>query len=332
VAIFENGVARPVKVPRHIGPNVIEFSDDPALLYGFGNGSSALDFYRMAVDASGVSILTETAGLFTEGDIVYEAGRVYGTDGRVVNPESLTLLGSYPAQGLVLPDPALSKLSKVYFLSRTGQTTIVSAFNMQSFSLLDSRELQNIAGDALSFVKWGNSGLAFNTDEGHVYSYRSSLVWNSQHVPPTGLNVVRGHIAVGGLSALVNNDGQRLILRPGVVFTTSQAPILLEVTAIAPNPNSQSLAFTFESNGTSSSIVQTVSLYNYAQSRFDQVDLRALTGSDVRFTVDMIDNGADYIQPGTGQLKAQITYKANGPVLSYPWQARIDLVRWSFPQ
>jgi hypothetical protein len=52
VAIYDNGIQRPITTPRHTGSNVIEFGS-ATRLYGYNNESTEYGFRRMTVDASG---------------------------------------------------------------------------------------------------------------------------------------------------------------------------------------------------------------------------------------------------------------------------------------
>ncbi len=55
VAIFDEGVKRPLSTQDHTGSNRIEFSDDPSVLYGYNNETSEFGFREILVDTDGAT-------------------------------------------------------------------------------------------------------------------------------------------------------------------------------------------------------------------------------------------------------------------------------------
>jgi DNA-binding beta-propeller fold protein YncE len=169
VAVYEDGVRRPVKTAVHTGSNVIAFSDDPAVLYGFNNESSEFGFRRMRVDADGVvetDLMLTPIGGYNQ-DIEHAAGRIYVTSGNRVDPDQLVIEGAYPVPFLggvlVEPDPPNSR---VYFLSGSSLIT----FDQASFSQVGAPfAVANVFGNTSSLIRWGAEGLAFRTDQGQVF-------------------------------------------------------------------------------------------------------------------------------------------------------------------
>src|SRR5262245_42846392 len=98
VAIYDDGISRPVVTPTHTGSNVIAFSATAGRLYGLDVETTEFGFRQMSVDAAGVSVV-DVAGNLLSGfgaDIVFDGGRIYSTTGRVIDPEALILAGRYP--------------------------------------------------------------------------------------------------------------------------------------------------------------------------------------------------------------------------------------------
>src|SRR6187402_2887047 len=111
VAIYENGVQRPVVTPDGVGSTVIDFGGSAARLYGYDNETSESGFRRMEVDANGVTVLDNATGVL-EGaglDGEYEGGFVYSTAGHILDPEPRTIVamlpGINPAGSLVEATP-----------------------------------------------------------------------------------------------------------------------------------------------------------------------------------------------------------------------------------
>lgn len=175
VAIFDDGVKRTNMTRDHTGSNRITLSDFADVLYGYNNETTEFGFRRLAVASDGVSELEVIRDLIRGFgvDIEFEDGAVYATTGGSVDPEALTLNGTYNANGLVEADAVLGK---VYFLDGENLKT----FDLATFVLLDTDPIAGIMGSTSSLIRWGAEGLAFRTDSGQVF-----LLYPGS-VPPPG--------------------------------------------------------------------------------------------------------------------------------------------------
>lgn len=169
VAIYDDGVPRSTSTPGHTGSNVIEPSDSSSILYGYNNETTEFGFRVMSVDSSGVQVVSTTTGLISGFgvDIRFDNGLVYATSGRVVNPSTLTLVGTYSASGPVCPDSATGR---VYFLGSDYNTPIqLKIFDQSTFTLLGSVTIPGASGSPGSFIKAGENILAFRTTDGQIF-------------------------------------------------------------------------------------------------------------------------------------------------------------------
>lgn len=183
VAIFDDGVQRLAATPGHIGSNVIEFSASAGTLYGYSTESVPSGFFRMTVDALGVSVLDVTQNLINDlGNIEFDGGFIYSTGGSVIDPQTLTAVGSFsglpgiPFTVSVRPD---SSVGRVFFLIQTaldriGHTATISAFNLNTRQLIDSVNIPGVMGDPGNLIRWGAKGLAFRTSDGQIFLIESS--------------------------------------------------------------------------------------------------------------------------------------------------------------
>jgi len=64
VTIYENGIERPTAT-WYGGSNVIDFSDDSSVLYGYNNSDSGFEFNVMEVSDSGVVLISQTDDLIS---------------------------------------------------------------------------------------------------------------------------------------------------------------------------------------------------------------------------------------------------------------------------
>ena len=155
---------------------------DPSTLLGSDNFSGGL--LVMGVDANGVTGLHDFFSFAFSTRIHFSpsTGFVYGNDGRVVDPATGIVLGSYAVgtpstTNLMIPD---SGLGKAFFLTQTqnaGNTTVtLQSFNLTNFAQLNSITIPNLKGTVHGLVRWGQNGLAFNTDQGQIVLLGGSFV------------------------------------------------------------------------------------------------------------------------------------------------------------
>jgi hypothetical protein len=146
---------------------------------------------------------------------------------------------------------------------------------------------------------------------------------------PFNFLITRGN-AVGGntTSSVEYSDNDRLVVRPGITLSTSQAPILFRVFGTSAHAPTASLKFVVEVSGTSASIQQLVEFFNFTSSTWEVMDQRNLTTSDTTITVSAGGAISRFIQAGTSEVRARVSYRATGPVLGFPWSTRIDMMHW----
>ena len=331
VVIVDSGKMRKNSTGTSLRMDVLAFDEDPTKLYGANTGSSLEEFTRMVVDESGVTVVDSSPGIFGNflDGIDYFQGLVYSTTGRAIDSQTLATVGSFPMYGYMAID---EYARKAFFLANIGGDVAIRAGDLDTFVFLDSRLVPSIQGSLTHFLRWGKSGFAWLTFQDRICTMQSSLAWKNVNVPPTTLNILRGTRVSGGNPSLAFMDNQRLVMRPGPTFTTQQWPVDLELIGFAPDPTSQDLNFTIESHGSANNIRQIVSFYDNVSGQFVAVDNRNLTTVDRVIYVDKIGNAANFIDPADGKVRAKITYRANGPVLTFPWEVRLDVARWSFPQ
>jgi hypothetical protein len=112
VQVWRHGVL--VASQRDARSTVVEYSDSPGELYGLDTSSTGFYFTRMRMDKAGLSIVDQTQGLISDnfGDSMkFQDGRVYPTTGRVLDPSTLNLLGTYNYSGIGRVEPDSARLS-----------------------------------------------------------------------------------------------------------------------------------------------------------------------------------------------------------------------------
>ena len=171
VAIYDDGVRRPVTTPGHTGSNVIEPSATASFLYGHNNETSEFGFRIMSVISTGVVVELVTTGLINRfyKDIVYHDGLVYATTGAVIDPSTKTLKGTYAGSGTVCPD---SQAGRVYFLqpdTTYGTTADFKLFDQNTYQLLASFTIFGLPSYPSRLIKVGENLLAFRTSTDVIF-------------------------------------------------------------------------------------------------------------------------------------------------------------------
>lgn len=147
-------------------------------------------------------------------------------------------------------------------------------------------------------------------------------------VPPTSFTMIRGLVLAGGLPELLASDNQYLVMRPGIVFSTAEAPIQVQLDGTSANRTATNVKFTLEAGVNQGNIGQMIDLWNWNTNAYEQVDTRAASTLDSTVVVDITTNPQRFVNSTTGAVRAKVSFKSTGPVFSYPWQARMDYVKW----
>jgi len=142
VTIYDDSTPRPVSTDNSYLCTSIQPSATASRLYCYdGQDTSIPIFSRLAVDSNGVTVVDSagTSLIGGEAQILYNSGRVYATNGRIIDPEKYQVLANLPANGAVAVDG-----NTVYFLEKGTSSTptmILQAFDATTFAPLSSRTI-----------------------------------------------------------------------------------------------------------------------------------------------------------------------------------------------
>jgi hypothetical protein len=164
VTVYDAGVARPNSSPGHTGASRIEFSDSASILYGSDLDQST--FYTLAVDASGARHLNATPDMIhpTYSDIVRGPGRIYSTDGSVIDADRRARLGTLERGLSLAVDAALGRVFVLRDPIPNGNG--IAVYDLNTFQLLGTVLVSNLAfhhpaARSTRLLRWGRDGLAF---------------------------------------------------------------------------------------------------------------------------------------------------------------------------
>ena len=180
VVVFDDAVARTNRAGT-LASSIQWGAGNTTLL---GADSFGSDLLVMPVDANGVTALHDFFPFVSSTRVHFNAttGFAYGNDGRVVDPATGIVVGSYAVgtpstTNLMIPD---SGLGKAFFLTQTqnvgGTTVTLQSFDLVNFTLLNSMTIPNFKGTVQGLVRWGQNGLAFSTDQGQIVLLGGSFV------------------------------------------------------------------------------------------------------------------------------------------------------------
>lgn len=185
VAVYDNGVQRPLATERHTGSNIIRWSDNSNIVYGHNSETSENGFRRMAIGPQGITVEAVIRRYELGGDFVLFDGRAYFNRGTVLNLQS----GNYEAPFRAGGDRVCldTNLGRIYFLSGLSGK-ILRVYDIATRALIGEQLLPDVHGAARSLVRWGDKGLAFVAeayDSNKIWLYRSALVNENQKLTIT---------------------------------------------------------------------------------------------------------------------------------------------------
>lgn len=198
-----------------IGPpalyDSLQWNSDATEIFSVNNEDTGFDFYTAPVTTTGFVNVTDYRGLAGGfGELIhYDAatGYVYDDDGKIFDPSNGTVVGSFPASGIMIPD---GQLGTAFFVGQVPEEPYVAkyaveSFNIHTFTPISLLPIADVIGTPTHIIRWGSDGLAFLTynpnaspPTGTLYIIKGSFVTGSSRGPGPKQNVHRG-----GLSAPV---------------------------------------------------------------------------------------------------------------------------------
>jgi len=208
--IFDDNLERPNFVPGFgPSPNIYDTlawgSLDQILTAACSGGclsnTPVSPLYEFQITQPGAALVATGTAAFNTGELHsdFGTGLIYSDDGKVADPSTQAIVGTYNASGLVAPD---SSLNRVFILGQTAAQANTSNFTIDSFdekayTFVSSITLENLLGSPIELVRWGNSGLAVltinqggNGSRGMLYLVQdTTFVNNAQRVVPSANSV-----------------------------------------------------------------------------------------------------------------------------------------------
>lgn len=197
VLIYDGSTPRPNPLQNGLyGYSSLQWAGTDSTLYAI-DGVYAPDFLVLGVGSSGAVLSQHFNGPFYTytGNIHYEAGigLVYTDGGQAIQPSNGTIVGSYGASGILVPD---STLNTMFILGQTAAQAgtsnyAIESFDQAGFTAINSITIDNVVGAPTAFIRWGSNGLAFTTLIGTPMDFRGTApgqlyVISGDFVNPSG--------------------------------------------------------------------------------------------------------------------------------------------------
>jgi len=182
ITIFDDGTSRPTTAPG-FGPtahlfDTLQWGSDATALLGANYEDDGFDFYTLSVNSIGVTLVNDYLHTFASFNnrIHFDAGSklIYSNDGKIVDPATGLSVGTFAAVGPMVPD---STINTAFFIAGgAGSTAIIQSFNLTTRALIGSITISNVTGNPQKLIRWGQNGLAFNTDSGQIFLVGGNFV------------------------------------------------------------------------------------------------------------------------------------------------------------
>lgn len=189
---------------------------------------------------------------------------------------------------------------------------------------------QNKMGDYIGLVsdELGCRVIYTATFNGEQDVYFLRIVAAPQNVPTGAFSILRGVLDSGNLASLQQVDSDRLTVRRGLTANALEAPIQVQVEGTTGILSPASIRFELTAQASSSNLGQRIELFNFSTGNYDSLDFRNATTADSAVTVLVTSGASDYVQPGTGKVRAKVSYKPVAPVPGSTYAAALNRTAW----
>jgi hypothetical protein len=167
VAIFNNGIKLPDTLKYSPFPPSVVYFDTPSFLYGYNFENSGFDFYTMAVNSEGVSLINKIGHLFNGFgiDFCIHEGKALSDNGTLIELTSgsplLLAVFNIPTdqeRGNIKAcfDPYLNLICFAYRDNSYYSKLHIQRFNANTFLKFDEIQIDGIKEDVTKFINWGD--------------------------------------------------------------------------------------------------------------------------------------------------------------------------------
>jgi len=197
--IYDDTTPRSNTAPVGNSYDAIQWKPDGTAIFAEDSTDTGLSFFDLSVDATGISQTKSFGSRFR-----YLGGRhlhldpvrdlVYSDLGEVLDASGAVRVGSYSVNPGLTNPPSLSAVDaasgRVFFLTaiQGGSVFQIDVFDQTHFIKLGTFLIPNAVGVPTNFIRWGNAGLAFVTNDPHVLNSSTGQLYlvDGPFVSPSG--------------------------------------------------------------------------------------------------------------------------------------------------
>lgn len=148
---------------------------------------------------------------------------------------------------------------------------------------------------------------------------------------PDSINIVSGQSRDTNLELLTESDDDYLEVAKRAASALGNE-ISYEVTGHCPTQTPTRLEFLIESSTPNTvKIAQRISLYDFNSDAYVEVDASDLSNDDTVFSIEPSGNLSDFVEPGTGNIKAKVSVKPKRAIrlgVFGVYRTNIDQIKW----
>ena len=146
---------------------------------------------------------------------------------------------------------------------------------------------------------------------------------------PDSFSIVRGALNSGNVCDLFFSDDLRLDVRAGLTLFLGESPLQVVATGTSSVQVPSELRFKLEAHVNTPGLTQSLQLFNYDTSSYEQVDFSVPGFADTSVEVVITTNPERFVQAGTREMRAKMVYRQVGLTLLWPWSTRLDQATWT---
>ena len=147
-------------------------------------------------------------------------------------------------------------------------------------------------------------------------------------VNPFTFNWVRGVYQSGNVGSLWFDDSNYNIAKAGLVLFPSEPPAQIVVESFSPTSLPTGLRIDADARVNTPGLSMRVEMWNFTTSAYVQVASGPVGTTDTRL-IGFAATPAQFVQSGTGTIRAKVSFYRTGLTLVWPWTASVDQIVWT---
>ena len=230
--------------------------------------------------------------------------------------------------------------------SSTEFITMARALRSASDPLGEFQPVVNVQASSSAYTaagRWGDySGTGSDPTATGVFwgiheFVQSNNIWQTyiakyelaERVLPNALVVETGVQTAGDVSSVAESDDVRLNILADVPAEPGAAEVSALFFGNVIDTDISQLTINLETSANTTNLLQTMELFNVNNNDFEEVDMRNVELSDSQIEVVLTDNVTRFVAPASGQIITRLKFKAEGPVVFFPWSIEVDQLNWN---